>query len=93
MDWFGSIGHIRDLAASMTEQYNSYAGMSEDMPTLDEEWVAEKLEQTFDSSDLELLLEDEFGKGLVMGQLRLLFAIEEESKLEDNEEEGTDAKT
>ncbi len=84
MDWFGGISHIRDLAESLTDQYNSYAGMSEDFPTLEPEWVADRLMETFDSSDLELFLEDEFGKGLIMGQLRVLRTYED-NLLEDDD--------
>ncbi len=86
--WFGGIEHLRDIAASLTEQYNNYAGASEDFPILDEEWVAEKLPQIMHSSDLELLLEDEFGKGLIMGQLRFLHTMEEVG--EESAAEGED---
>ncbi len=58
--------------------------MSEDFPTLEPEWVADRLMETFDSSDLELFLEDEFGKGLIMGQLRVLRTYED-NLLEDDD--------
>lgn len=86
MDWFGSINQYHEIAQVLTEQYNNYAGMSEDFPMLEASWVAERLEGAFDSSDLELFLEDDFARGLIMGQLRTIYTYEEVINSPDDDE-------
>ncbi len=66
-----------DLAFVLTQHYNGYASMLEDMPMLEEEWVLERLQGAFFPEDLELLIDDDFGRGLIMGQLRVLKEMEQ----------------
>lgn len=66
----------RDLAWTLTESYNGVASITEDLPLLDEEWVLEKLPLLFEAEDLETLLCEANGTGIVMGRLSALFEIE-----------------
>lgn len=69
--------HIdQDLAHILLEQYDSYASMLDDEIPLDPEWVLEKLQETFTEEDISLLIDDDFGRGILMGQLRALFVME-----------------
>ena len=68
-----------ELAEVLADQFNSYASMTEDLELLEADWVLERLLRVFHPEDLELLIDDDFGRGLVMGQLATLHTWEEMS--------------
>lgn len=70
-----------ELATVLTDQYNGYASATEEFMMLDEEWVLERLVDSFDPADLDFLVDDDFGRGLIMGQLLLLRILELEKEL------------
>lgn len=81
--------HIdQDLADVLTEQFNSYACMMEELNDLEVEWVLAHLE-LFHVDDLRFLIEDDFGRGLVMGALHTIY-IQEAIAREISEQEQTE---
>ncbi len=74
-----------ELAEVLTDQYNSYAGATDEFFMLEPDWVLAKLLQVFDPVDLEFLIDDDYGRGLVMGQLLCLYLMD---KPDDGEEHG-----
>lgn len=78
--------HIdQDLAEVLTEQYNGYAGLTDEFEYLDADWVLEKLQEIFQPEDLDLLIDDDFSRGLIMGHLRMLKVME---SVGDDSDEG-----
>lgn len=77
---------FRDVSEQLTELYNQFACHSDEFPILDEDWVYQTIKDTFDDSDIELLLHDDFGKGIVMGRLALLATWNEMQDAADERE-------
>lgn len=61
-----------DLAFVLTEQFNSYAYLSEELELLTEEYVLDKLLNLYDPKTLAAMLADDFSRGLIMGQISYL---------------------
>lgn len=74
-----------ELAEVLTEQYLSYALMTEEMPELEVSWVLERLRACFTPEDLELLIDDDFGRGLLLGQLVTVYIYESLQEAGDDE--------
>lgn len=78
----------RELAESLTEQFNSYACYMEGMDFLNEDFVYDCLLNTFEEDDLNDLIDDEFGKGIIMGQILALSVMKQAGEID--EEDGND---
>lgn len=81
----GNGNDYHEIAHVLTEQYNSYASMTEDFEMLDEEWVAEQLQHSFVAEDVDSLLDDDFSRGMIMGQLRVIHAMTAIEEVDDGE--------
>lgn len=77
-----------DLAFVLCEQLEGYVMMTEEMPGLPEDWVLAKLKEVFDAQDLALLINDDFGRGVVCGQLVNLWISEQILLAEDDDNDG-----
>lgn len=75
----------QDLADVLTEQFNSYASMMEGIDMLPLEWVLNQLQTGFDPEDLKFLIEDDFGRGIIMGQLHIIYSFTNATEPDDGE--------
>lgn len=76
----------RDVASLLTEQYNGWASYTEDFPLLEEDWVLERLQLIYHGEDLLTLMDDEFSRGIVMGQLAIMKTYEVNEDDDDSTE-------
>ena len=72
-----------EVAETLAEQYNSFAMQSEEFEPFEADWILEHLLLTFDAEDVASLMEDDFGRGIIMGQLHTLKLMEAVSAEEE----------
>lgn len=76
MQLLGSVNDIHEIAYSLLEQYTEYAKISDDLPLIEQDWLVEKIKKYLDTADLELMLENDYTRGLAMGQLLNIYFAE-----------------
>lgn len=78
-----------DLAYVLCEQFNGYASVSEDIEMLDEEFVLDKIQNLWDPETIAAMVQDDFGRGILMGMCSFL-KLSEAALTAAEEQDGTD---
>ena len=73
-----------DLAEVLTEQFNGVANASEDFFPINQDFVHQQLDEMFEPSDLEYMVDDDFARGVIMGMIYMT------AMLQQDEAEGLD---
>lgn len=78
-------GSIQEIIYAIVEQYNELARYTYELSQLDPDYVMKVTLETFQhSSDIESLLEDDFGRGIILGRANVFHTIENESEEIEN---------
>lgn len=64
-----------ELADTLAEQHNGYAAMMEGFEEMEAEDILPLLDELINEEDLKFLVEDDFGRGLLMGTLHTIFLM------------------
>ncbi len=86
---FSDVCHIdEDMAQILSEQYAAYQNYTVELPELDEAYILDKLHEAFREDTVGILIDDDFGKGLLMGFIAYMFIREEILKEADDVYDG-----
>lgn len=88
MQGITGIHDYHELAEVLTEQYNEYVQVNGSLPLLNSGWVADIMKDCLDGDDLESLVDNEYARGLAMGQILNIYLRQHDGDENEQQEEA-----